>query len=448
MKAWNSASVEILVQAPAESSGSLLRLLRSLQQADYFHSAPPRLTIELPNKIDKPLQEYLYWLKWPPPTFQQDSGDYQSLLTLRHRIPDHASNPVEASTRLLESFYPANPHSSHVLLLSPQVELSPLWYHYVKYSLLEYKYSHYGHEDTANLLGLSFSIPDTHLDHVTPFKPPLVDVALGADSPPENGTGSPTNFLWQAPNSNAALYFGDKWKEFHSFLTHRLSSSPQTEHKKLISKAEPAWMEYLLEMASARGYFMIYPTFAEGHGIVTVHHELYRAPEEWSQEPKAEKEASVDERLDFTDSPAAHKKHIEPKLGTTSSLLSLLPDDGDLPEVPMLPILSTSGERLSFHTLEERTEKYAKAFREEIGGCKSNMNIPGRQFEGASDLFCDGDEADYEVIVPVSKAKPTKPELVSSRLENLDAMGKRNNTTVDVPKPAPKGGEYVPIGLF
>src|SRR2546421_86561 len=132
--AWNAITIDIVVQPPPESSGSLIRLLKSLQQADYFGSPPPRLSIDLPAKVDRATLQFLDHFEWPPK--REDSMEpHIKQLTVRHRISRQHISSEEASVRFLESFYPLSPEKSHVLVLSPQTELSPLYYHYLKYTL-------------------------------------------------------------------------------------------------------------------------------------------------------------------------------------------------------------------------------------------------------------------------------------------------------------------------
>ncbi|KAI9045218.1 26S proteasome regulatory complex [Aspergillus affinis] len=47
LRAWNQMQIEILIQAPSESSASVIRLLRSLEEADYLGSTP---TQDLPQR--------------------------------------------------------------------------------------------------------------------------------------------------------------------------------------------------------------------------------------------------------------------------------------------------------------------------------------------------------------------------------------------------------------
>ena len=49
---WHKPTIDIVIQAPTESSGSLIRLLQSLTNADYRGLKMPRVTIELPAKIE------------------------------------------------------------------------------------------------------------------------------------------------------------------------------------------------------------------------------------------------------------------------------------------------------------------------------------------------------------------------------------------------------------
>src|SRR3954453_322797 len=88
LSAVNDLEIEILVHAPAESSGSLIRLLKSLENADYFGFPHPRLTIELPPRIDIFTVNFLSSFRWPP-----DSNGRESKLTLRRRVNPERLSP-------------------------------------------------------------------------------------------------------------------------------------------------------------------------------------------------------------------------------------------------------------------------------------------------------------------------------------------------------------------
>ena len=174
----------------------------SLSKADYSKSAPPRLTIELPHDVEEPTKTFLEEFRWPPSDHSLEGNANQ--LNLRHRIPEPGLTAEENSIRFLESFWPTKPATSHLLVLSPQVELSNLYFQYLKYYILEYNYS-IPWASEKHLMGISLDLPSTYLNDTTAFSPPSKTGKSGSDS------DSAISFLWQAPNSNAVLYFGDMW---------------------------------------------------------------------------------------------------------------------------------------------------------------------------------------------------------------------------------------------
>ena len=264
-------------------------------------------------------------------------------------------------------------------------ELSPLFFHYLKYNILEYKYStsKYGHE---NLFGISLDSPRTHLNDTVNFIAPLSKTSLDGKA----HVVSP--FLWQAPNSNAALFFGDKWVELHDFVSHILSSqhllpTPATLNEKLVSKTNPSWMEHILKLARARGYWTLYPSFESSDALATTHHELYQPPEEYAEDLEAEAASS-----EFTADPARHLslKQKEKALiaQSTKSLLSILPFGGDLPQIADMPLLSWDGKVSDAAGITTQAADYTKVFRREIGGCIATAVQKVRVHLRATDLFC------------------------------------------------------------
>ncbi|KAL8782658.1 MAG: hypothetical protein Q9213_005197 [Squamulea squamosa] len=394
LAAWQTSYVDILIHAPTRSSGSLIRLLRSIESADYFGHRRPHLTIELPAEIDPPTRKYLDGLVWPP--VDPSAASHTSQVTLRHRIPRRASTVEEASIRHVESFYPARPADSHVLILSPQVELSPIYFHFLMYHLLEYKYVSTApvSSELKSLMGLSLELPNMHLNESLMFNPPMIrsKTQKGEDNP-----GEPTPFLWQAPNSNAALYFGDKWVEFHSFLTSRVSLDPaQTpERPNLISRMYPSWLEYILELMRARGYTLLYPNFpSDRQSVATVHYELFHPPEEISK-PKSSTESgtsipSLDPRETFPTDPNSHRPKHSESTPLKTKLISLLPsrDRGTVRELSDLPLLSHEGNELSTEIFKSFAHSFSSDFRREVSLCSATYK-PKVEPMKADDLFCD-----------------------------------------------------------
>ncbi|CAG7940140.1 unnamed protein product [Penicillium salamii] len=364
LQSWNKVRIEMVINAPT-FSGSLIRLVKSLDAADYLGSVP-RLTIELPPVVDPQLLEFL---RRP-----EGLSQLADRITLRRRIQPHRMDPAEASLRTLESFYPLEPEMTHLLMLSPQAELAPSFYHYLKYSVLNYKHSARAKHIFPKLVGVSLELPSTK---------PTVDREIFA--PPEMVAKDKEHvvpsFIWQAPNSNAALYFGDLWTEFHSFLSNRLSTpeSAPVSHTKLISEQYPAFMEYLLELIRAKGYYLLYPSFPgkEYHSIATIHEELYQPPEEFGDRIAS----SPDNEGDSATASGSVEKSPS-HITTIMPLFDLFPSG--LPDLDALSLLGFDGERLNAVDYEARTREYLQSFRTDYGGCvgDSKMDTP------SPDLFC------------------------------------------------------------
>ena len=390
--------MDILVHAPQWSSGGLLRLLKSLKQADYPSSSAPRLTVELPPIVDGPTRRYLKDLK----PSSNDNRDKVNHITLRHRIRPLSNSDEESSVQFLESFFPTIPSDSHVLILSSQGELSPLFFHYVKYALLEYKYSSYGSKTRDRLLGISLELPYTHLDGSTAFFPPS-----NARLPGLAGQNS-TSFLWQAPNSNAALYFGDKWVELHDFIRRRLEAQRSLQNPpitRLMDKKLPYWMEYLLELARIRGYYLFYPRLDSENVIATIHHELSR--EEATSDADIQKGTTGDAQTPGYLAASSIKESV---LTSQNSLLSILPAEGDLPELEDMPVLSYDGKPTSLNGMD--AELMASKFRREIGDCEDTGTKKQKE-QSAADLFClDDDDEEEEEEQEEEKDEQAKDENV------------------------------------
>ncbi|PSN62295.1 hypothetical protein BS50DRAFT_578113 [Corynespora cassiicola Philippines] len=410
LKSWHLPTVDILIQVPPDSS-SVLRLLKSLKQANYDGMKLPRITIDLPANVDVSVKQYLENFRWPPANDNPLAG---SQLTVRRRIASQHATQEESAIRFLELFYPTSITNSHVLLLSPQAQLSPQYYHYLRYLLLEYRYSSYGEDDGARVMGVSLELPSTLLDGKSKLKPPkLKDMHTSRYQELFPETSS-THFLWQAPNSHATLFFGDKWAELHSFLSNRVAKHLQSPdapaRPKLVSETLPSWMEYLLELMRARGYSLFYPAAASSESLVTIHNELYTVPEEFRARPApAAAQADADaeappkpthEAFLRAPTPPSKPKNPEPPTLPNSRPLHLaLPFEGDLPEIPHLPQLLYDGRVIAPENVTARAKAYADEFREVVGGCKMREG-KHRVMEAGSarDLFClgDEDEGDWE----------------------------------------------------
>lgn len=405
--AWQTVYVDLVIHAPLKSSGSLIRLLKSIEAADYFGSRRPHLTIELPAEIDRPTLDFLENLVWPP--LDWSGGPHVSQVTLRHRLPRNRFTAEETSTHFIESFYPARPRDSHVLLVSPQVELSPIYYHYVMYNLLHHKYatSIRVTDASKNLMGFSLELPLMYLNNSAELEPPRLESA--SEEGAEFIIKERMPFLWQAPNSNAALYFGDKWVELHSFLSARMSRrdpnlasdySPP-KRQKIVSEYYPSWMEYVQELMRTRGYSLLYPYFpTKSDALVTIHKELFQLPEEYSptrHQSSTDPIPSVDPHDPFVIDPSANTPGFttrEESSLLTSNLVSLLPEPGhsNIHELVSLPILSHEGNLISPSFSASNARTFANDFRREIGRCSGTEPVIYNHMS-AGDLFCNPDQS-------------------------------------------------------
>ena len=399
LASWFRPSIDILIHAPQDSSGGLIKLIKSLERADYTGLRPPRVTVELPSNIEYFAKRYLEYLDWPPDVMA--SPLRTNALSLRHRIPSSRVTSEQASLRFLESFYPTSTEDNHVLILSPQVEIDPLFLQYLYYVILDYRYSSYVVEESDDLLGISLDVPTSFLNGTSGFTPPtMADIDVEDDPKYKDlDRTSPSPFLYQAPSSTATLVFGDKWATFHNFISNRIAATQAgkvEKRQKLVSETEPAWVEYLLELMRARGWSMLHPASP----FVTVHNELSRIPEEYLHETKQDrKDAGTPEQLHLdeeepfltaSDPPVILEHPEQDQDKGLMSLLDILPFNGDLPELPHLPHLDHLGERHGTDRMRASAGVSAALFRHYIGGCdgpEADRNRIVRQLV-TDDLFC------------------------------------------------------------
>ncbi|KAK5625038.1 hypothetical protein RRF57_000754 [Xylaria bambusicola] len=385
---WNNIKVDILIQATPKSSGSLIRLLRSLSAADYTSSAIPHITIELPYQIDASIKGFLNSFAWPPSYVPNPTNERH--ISLRHRLSPRKSTEKETSTRFLESFWPAQPQLSHVLVLSPHTEVTPQYFNYLKYLLLEYRYSDMSrfHNWGQHLFGISLEQPSTTLDDENLFDPPLFQ------HPEEiSAEGTPNPFLWQTPASSAVLIFGEKWMELHDFVSRTAQVKEDSDvvptllSEKLVSKQHPSWLEYALMLARVRGYWSLYPGKEVAEHVAVVHGELYDIPEEYA----GSKSSISDDASNVAVGNIRQKVRWAPELQLSSlSVLDALPNDGNLWPLTALPIADWQGTEVSPQDFRTSAYEYELLFKGSVGGCDVETGKGQKGYEPAStqDLFC------------------------------------------------------------
>ncbi|KAF2753044.1 hypothetical protein EJ05DRAFT_420865, partial [Pseudovirgaria hyperparasitica] len=414
LAAFHQPSVDIIVHVTPASSGSLLRLLKSLNTADYAGMKPPRLIVDLPVEVDPATVAFLEKWKWPPRPFGSPSSESaleNSQLIVRHRIMDEKISPERAAIQFLESSFPVEQGSSHVLTLTPQLQLSPLFYHYTRYVLLNYLHS-LGSDAPEHLFGFSLDFPKTYLNGSAEFIPPTID-DMHAEYKKEAHTPN-IPFLWQAPSESASLFLGSKFREFHSFLGYRIAA--QQQRKKgldgTVSQQYPAWFGYAVEFMRARGYFMLYPGIAADEALAIKHDELSNTPEEYAEDKKEEAKKTDPARVsDPQDGDILEddvRTTIKPPQSSPESTLvplshplhSILPLNADYPVLSALPILSFAGAKLTASEFLDGISPYARSFRQDVGGCEPDPPNKRRVLVAGSakDLFCFGDEGEDDWV--------------------------------------------------
>ncbi|ETN44831.1 uncharacterized protein HMPREF1541_09706 [Cyphellophora europaea CBS 101466] len=367
---WDKIQVDIVIRVQPESAGSLLRLLRSLRSADYGGLPLPRIVIDLPARTDMHVLEHLRRFVWPP-----RSPTAESKLTLRHRVDDKSLSPAAAALQAIESFYPVDPTSSHVLVLSPEVELSKNYYQLLLYLLLEYKYGEPAAIMGDGLMGISLlGFADSMTEH-RPF------------------------VLSQSLQTNAALFFGDQWAEMHQYLSMRLTVDPQlskeaeTETEAAGSASLPTWAKLASEMMRAQGYTMLYPHLRSVDSpLAALHTELPSTSEEENDEvPAVMTTLELGAEKDFlTAQSSKTDRAAEARTLSRASLLSFLgrgngQDDSLAPAREQLPLYSHQGKLIDMKTLAEQASLFAKQLSTTVGQCPNDQAGQSGNLES---LFC------------------------------------------------------------
>ncbi|THY75114.1 hypothetical protein D6C86_04222 [Aureobasidium pullulans] len=460
LASWHKPSVNILIHAQPHSSGSLLRLLHSIKTADYSGLSHPEITIDLPPDVESFARDYLRDFEWPP--HQDPTGPRQRNVKVHHRISTAKTTTENNALRFLESFYPVDPDRSHVLLLSTQAELSPLYYQYLMYHILQHRYAAYGSDDGDNLFGIVLAAPDTYLNGTSPFR----TLSLSdTERKSKDSEDLAAPFLWQAPNSDAALIFGDIWAEVHDYLKNRLRAAhdassvhqPPTKRAKLLSETQPGWLEYMLELMRARGWRNHYPAQLDAGAWATVHRDLFQKPEEYMSTPqkidelketKEEDKAGEEEPFLRAESAAAQIRRQEEYLGQkerdmlqhSQPLHVLLPYETDLTEIGHLPALEYSGQKIEREEFGKLATEFRPLLRAQVGGCNAAEASNDRKYDlgKTDDLFCFIGQPDLE---EVDASEKTAKAILGDHISEPASYA-----VTDVKESKPVAEEEKPIG--
>lgn len=216
------------------------------------------------------------------------------------------------------------------------------------------------------MFGISFTVPKTPIHNTKPLSLPAT-------------AKEGSSFLWQAPNGDAMLVFGDHWVELHGYVSHSLQTQkagitlPTMAQSKDVAQNQPAWLEYMLQLCRLRNYFTVYPSKETADAIVGVYADLPDVPD-------GREKSNADARL-------GAQRGSSFDAGSQVDILNTLPKGGALPSIHKLPVLSWEGEASTLDQMVAESYKQTLEFRRQIGTCKDvEAHVPRDRF--AADLFC------------------------------------------------------------
>jgi hypothetical protein len=174
---------------------------------------------------------------------------------------------------VVESWYPSN-NDSYGVLLEDDIELSPLFYGWLKFSILYYRYYTPAREQSQRLFGVSL-YQQKALEYLPDGRKPFNASQFfdGVSLPPT------TPYLTQIPCSWGAAYFPEVWREFHDFLALRLGEVGLSVSTPVIANIRSnrwprSWKRYMVELIYLRGYSMLYPNYPRFSSFSTNHVEI------------------------------------------------------------------------------------------------------------------------------------------------------------------------------
>ncbi|KAG0250459.1 hypothetical protein BG011_008331 [Mortierella polycephala] len=255
LKNWNTPQVKLVV-ITNNRPGSCIRLLRSLTHA-YYLNDKVSLTLNMDAEADRVTLQMAG-------SFQWQFGEK----FMRHRVRRGG-----LMLAVVEAWYPQG-NDEYAVLLEDDVEVSPLFYTWIKYNILKYRYS----PDSSlyqRMFGVSMysqKFVETHLAGRAPFNPEDIFIET-----PEYELRTP--FLLQLPCSWGAVYFPEHWREFHEYVADRLLDiewnktslqSVQIPNSRT-NRWSNSWKKLFIEMIYMRGYVMLYPNYFNFTSFSTNH---------------------------------------------------------------------------------------------------------------------------------------------------------------------------------
>ncbi|CAG8620834.1 hypothetical protein C2G38_2158135 [Gigaspora rosea] len=242
LKSWNTPNIQIKV-ITQDRPQSLSRLMQSLNSSIYFGDNV-HLTINIDRSADPVTVKYCQTFEWP---FGQKN--------IRYRI---IQGGLVAAVS--ESYYPST-NDDYAIILEDDIEVSPFYYIWTKYTILKYRYGT-DRNLVSRMFGISLYNPQISELNMTGRQPFNATEILEDTKYPNQ-----TPYLSQVPCSWGALFFPEIWREFHDYLNARLADVSGPKLQKIIvpesrsSRWGQSWKRYMIELIYLRGYVMLYPNY-------------------------------------------------------------------------------------------------------------------------------------------------------------------------------------------
>ena len=274
MRRWHEPRIEVAVVTHRRPA-SLRRLLRSLRCAHYFGDTVD-LAFSLEAGADNETISLAAGWEWP------------------HGQRRASRRAVKGGliAAVVESWYPSGDHS-YGLLLEDDIEVSPLFYLYMKLTLLRYVYA-------AEADGGGGGVPPPSLLGISLYTPRLVELTMPRhkiDLYQMLGPGGPSGgllhrwhasygglghlFLQQLPCSWGQLFFPTPWLAFRQYMRARLHEGAPAVNIKDSACCQgtrwgnggwgTSWKKFLIELSFLKGYVVLYPNFRNQSSLSTNH---------------------------------------------------------------------------------------------------------------------------------------------------------------------------------
>ncbi|KAF8638933.1 hypothetical protein AX16_010408 [Volvariella volvacea WC 439] len=329
-RSWHKPRIDVSV-ITKDRPQSLARLLTSLRRAKFYGD---KLDVRI--MIEQPTERNTLRII--------DSWNWTLGSVFVHRRVVHAG----LLPAVVESWYPHG-NDTYGLLLEDDVELSPMFYAWVKMAVLKYRYG-----DASDKSPLLFGISlyqqknlELRLEGRQAFNPRALFHAAKISNPV-------TPYLSPVPCSWGAVYFPEHWREFHDYLGNLFSNTKTKTYGVVVPGVRSnywtkSWKRYFIELVYLRGYVMLYPNYPDFVSLSTNHLEL------GSHVKSTPKEKQALFTLPLMPLPNVPEQEC-------SGLLEL--PEGTLPPWSQLPVINLTGSLSTLDTLLEQGEKRQKELME------------------------------------------------------------------------------------